>query len=368
MIVFRYLARQVMSTMLAVTLVLLLIFMSGRFIKYLAQAASGGLSPDILLQIMAYRLPGFLELILPLGFFLGILLAYGRMYLESEMTVLHACGYGRDRLLWHTMIMAMLVSLFVGAMSLYVSPWGMQKVERLFVQQSQLTEFEMLFPGKFQKLKTGDRVTYAKSLSDDKRKMFDVFISEEPDGDEGINLIRAKEGTQLIDPQNGDRYLVLHQGTRYQGVPGTNSFQVTMFDTYGVKIDVPDAEQRSVKEEAIPTQDLLGSKSPGEIALLQWRISIPMLVPVITLLGVALCKVNPRQGRFFHLLPSMMVYVVYLGLLIVVRKKLAKGEIPEYLGLWLVHLLFLGLAIVLLNKDRILSSMFRPKKVRASHA
>lgn len=368
MIVFGYLARQVISTMLAVTLVLLLIFMSGRFIKYLAQAASGGLSPDILLQIMAYRLPGFLELILPLGFFLGILLAYGRMYLESEMTVLHACGYGRNRLLAHTMVMACGVSVFVGAMSLFVSPWGMQKVEQLFVEQSKLTEFEMLFPGKFQKLKSGDRVTYAKSLSDDKRKMFDVFISEEPDGKQGINLIHAKEGTQLIDPQNGERYLVLHEGTRYQGIPGSNNFQVVQFESYGLKIDVPDAEQRSVKEEAISTQTLLDSEAPGEVALLQWRISIPMLVPIITLLGVALCKVNPRQGRFFHLLPSMLVYVVYLGLLIVVRKKLAKGEIPEYLGLWMVHVIFMLIAFILLNKDRILTLFSGLGSVHKRHA
>ena len=103
-IVFRYLTRQVIISMLAVSGILLLVFMSGRFIKYLADAAAGELAGDVLFQIMAYRFPGFLELILPLGFFIGILLAYGRMYLESEMTVLFACGVSDKQLLMKTLL------------------------------------------------------------------------------------------------------------------------------------------------------------------------------------------------------------------------------------------------------------------------
>ena len=51
---------------------------------------------------MAFRIPGFLQLILPLGLFLGILLAYGRLYLESEMTVLSATSMSQKRLLGYT--------------------------------------------------------------------------------------------------------------------------------------------------------------------------------------------------------------------------------------------------------------------------
>lgn len=355
-------------TMFAVTLVLLLIFMSSRFIKYLAQAASGGLSPDILLQVMAYRLPGFLELILPLGFFIGILLAYGRMYLESEMTVLHACGYSRKRLVAHTLVMSVFVSLLVGAMSLFVSPWGMNKVESLFLDQSRMTEFEMLFPGKFQKLKSGKRVTYAQSLSDDKRKMFEVFISDTSGSDNEINLIYAKEGTQIIEESSGERYLVLHDGSRYEGVPGSANFQVIKFDSYGVQIEIPDAEQRSVKEEALPTSSLIGSDGLKESALLQWRVSLVLLVPIVTLLAVSLCRVNPRQGRFFHLLPAMLVYVLYLGLLIVARKKVAKGELPQELGVWVVHVFFFVLALVILNKERLIEWIVQRRNSGVNHA
>ena len=130
MIVFRYLSREVLLTLSAVSAVLLVIIMSGRFVKYLAQAASGALDPGSLFLIMGFRLPGFLQLILPLGLFLGILLAYGRLYLESEMTVLSATGMSQQRLLGMTMAPAALVALLVAWLSLSLAPLGVAQVQQ----------------------------------------------------------------------------------------------------------------------------------------------------------------------------------------------------------------------------------------------
>lgn len=131
MIVFRYLSREVLVTLSAVSAVLLVIIMSGRFIKYLAQAAQGMLDPGVLFLIMGYRLPGFLQLILPLGLFLGILLAYGRLYLESEMTVLSATGMSQQRLLAMTMAPAALIALLVAWLSLSLAPQGVTQVAQI---------------------------------------------------------------------------------------------------------------------------------------------------------------------------------------------------------------------------------------------
>lgn len=361
MIIFRYLAKQVLVSMLAVTFILLLVFMSGRFIKYLAKAASGGISPDILFSIMAYRLPGFLELILPLGFFIGILLAYGRMYLESEMTVLHACGYSDRRLLMVTLCFSCVVTVFVGALSLFFTPLGMQKVESLLYEQSKLTEFEMLFPGKFQSFKSGASTIYAESLSDDKKTMRNVFISEKSEKNNTHNLVYAESGTQRIDKQTGERFLELHDGASYQGSPGDLDYHVVEFESYGVLIEESNEEQGAVKEEAISTRELWRATDLESKALLQWRISLPLLVPIITLLAVSVSRVNPRQGRFFHLFPAMMMYVGYLGLLIVARKSVGKGEMPQWLGLWGVHLLFFMLALILLTKEKWLKVIKRKR-------
>ncbi|GGY65194.1 LPS export ABC transporter permease LptF [Marinobacter zhanjiangensis] len=343
-IIFRYLTRQTLATMLAVSGVLLMVFMSGRFIKYLAEAAAGELSADVLFAIMGYRFPGFLELILPLGFFIGILLAYGRMYLESEMTVLFACGVSDRQVLGHTLVAGFVVMLLVGAMSLWVTPWGMKNVDRIFNEQSQATEFEMLTPGRFQSLDDGGRVTYTRSLSDDRRMLQGVFIAEYSETDEQLSLVVADEGSQFVDDETGSRFLVLENGARFQGLPGELDYSVTEFEAYGLKIAEQDA-RGSIDEEGLSTAALMRSDDPELRALLHWRFSLPLIVPVVTLLAVRLSRVNPRQGRFFHLLPAMMIYILYLGLLIVARDALASGRVPEWIGMAWVHVLFLALGL-----------------------
>ncbi|MDI9246869.1 LPS export ABC transporter permease LptF [Marinobacter sp. CHS3-4] len=343
-IVFRYLARQVIISMLAVSGILLLVFMSGRFIKYLADAAAGELAGDVLFQIMAYRFPGFLELILPLGFFIGILLAYGRMYLESEMTVLFACGVSEKQLLGKTLLASIPVMLTVGAMSLYVSPWGMKQVEQIFNEQRQATEFELLAPGRFQTLSSGGRVTYTEGLSDDKRRLKGVFIAQYGKNQEGLSIITAREGSQLVDEETGSRFLVLEDGARFEGKPGQLDYDVTGFDAYGLRVQSGKARNRAL-EEGVSTRTLMESDKLEDRAMLHWRFTLPLIVPIVTLLAVRLSRVNPRQGRFFHLLPAMLVYITYLGLLIVARDALENGKVPEWIGLLWVHLLFLCLGL-----------------------
>jgi len=344
-IIFRYLTRQVLISMTAVSGILLLVFMSGRFIKYLAEAAQGELAADVLFAIMGYRFPGFLELILPLGLFIGILLAYGRMYLESEMTVLFACGVSERQIMWQTLGASLVVMVIVGFMSLYLSPWGMQQVQRIFNDQYKMTEFEMLAPGRFQSLSSGGRVTYTEGLSDDKRELRGVFIAQ-PEGD-GVVLISAERGTQIIDDVTGSRFLVLHEGTRVEGQPGQRDYRVVEFESYGLKISQNQAAREKRIKEAVSTFELMASDDPEERALLHWRIALPLIVPVVTLLAIRLSRVNPRQGRFFHLLPAMLIYIAYLGLLIVARDALANEQMPEWLGLWWVHVLFLGVLLAL---------------------
>lgn len=343
-IIFRYLIRQVMVSMVAVSGILLLVFMSGRFLKYLAGAAEGKIAPGVLFEIMAYRFPGFLELILPLGLFIGILLAYGRMYLESEMTVLYACGVSDRQLLSKTLMGSLVVMLIVGGMSLVVSPWGMKQVEKIFAEQAKVTEFELLAPGRFQKLSSGGRVTYTEALSDDKRRLEGVFIAEYGRDGTGVSIITADSGSQLIDEETGSRFLILENGARFDGVAGKLDYQITGFEAYGLKIRSGSSGDVEL-DKAVSTGQLMRSDDPRDRALLHWRFSLPLIVPIVTLLAVRLSRVNPRQGRFFHLLPAMLVYVAYLGLLIVARDAMSEGKVPEWIGMLWVHAIFLALGL-----------------------
>ena len=351
MIVFRYLSREVLVTLSAVSAVLLVIIMSGRFIKYLAQAAQGALDPGVLFLIMGYRIPGFLQLILPLGLFLGFLLAYGRLYLDSEMTVLSATGMSQQRLMAYSLAPATLVALMVAWLSLGLAPQGVTAVGRILNQQDALTEFDTLVPGRFQTLKNGNRVTYTESLSADRGELGGVFISEkrlsQDNKEQGIGVLVAESGRQVIH-EDGSRYLILENGYRYDGNPGRADYRAIKYDTYGVLLPKPEVSGEIGEREAIPTRELLGSDEPRHQAELQWRLSIPLLVFVVTLLAVPLARVNPRQGRFLKLLPAILLYMAYLALLIGARGQLDKGKIPLELGLWWVHALFLliGLGLI----------------------
>ncbi|MBV7553129.1 LPS export ABC transporter permease LptF [Pseudomonas sp. PDM28] len=351
MIVFRYLSREVLLTLSAVSAVLLVIIMSGRFIKYLAQAASGLLDPGSLFLIMGFRMPGFLQLILPLGLFLGILLSYGRMYLESEMTVLSATGMSQQRLVWMTMFPATLVALVVAWLSLSLAPQGANQFQLLLNKQDALTEFDTLEPGRFQSLRDGTRVTYTERMSDDRVNLGGVFISQKNissnNKDRGISVLVAEKGRQEIRP-DGNRYLILDNGYRYDGSPGQADYRAIKYDEYGVLLPKPEVSDEVTDRDAMPTSTLIGSEDIRMRAELQWRISLPLLVFIVTLMAVPLSRVNPRQGRFLKLLPAILLYMAYLTILIAARGALDKGKIPAVVGLWWVHGIFLAIGLGLL--------------------
>ncbi|MDF5807872.1 LPS export ABC transporter permease LptF [Pseudomonas aeruginosa] len=350
LIVFRYLSREVLVTMSAVSAVLLVIIMSGRFIKYLAQAAQGLLDPGSLFLIMAFRIPGFLQLILPLGLFLGIPPGL-RATLSGKRD---DCALGdrheSKRLLGYTMAPALLVAILVAWLSLFLAPQGINQFALLLNKQDTLTEFDTLVPGRFQAMRDGTRVTYTEELSKDRGELAGIFISQKDlnssNQERGISILVAEKGTQNIQA-DGSRYLILHNGYRYDGNPGQANYRAIQYDTYGVMLPKPEASSEVSERDAVPTADLFGSDNPRYQAELQWRLSTPLLVFVVTLLAVPLSRVNPRQGRFLKLLPAILLYMGYLALLIAVRGQLDKGKIPMAIGLWWVHGLFLAIGLLL---------------------
>ncbi|PHS00899.1 MAG: LPS export ABC transporter permease LptF [Oceanobacter sp.] len=332
----------------AVTLVLMLIMMSGRLINQLASAAAGEVSLEVVFFTLLLRMPSFLEMILPMALFISILLAYGRMYSENEMTVLTATGFSERRLLGYTLIPGMVVMLVVGTFSLYLSPLGAQKMEALYQKQSEMTEFELLVPGRFQSTEKGSRVTYTESLSSDKTVMNNVFIAD------GNTLMLAENGSQYISPETGSRFLELHGGKRFDVTPGSLEFQVLEFERYGVKIAEETEDRRKTKKDAIPTVELIGSDNAKYQAQLQWRISLIIMVPILVLIAFPLSKVNPRQGRFARMFPAIILFMVYISVLIAMRGMVEKQKLSADFGIWSLHIIYFLIALSLLYGPEVL--------------
>ncbi len=323
-----------MGTFLAVTTVLLMIIISGRLIKTMAYAAAGEMSMQVVLMALLLRLPSFLQIIIPMSLFIAVLIGYGRMYAESEMTVLTATGFSDRRLLGYTMVPGVFFMVLVGFCSLWLSPYGSDTAEELFVEESKKTEFELLTPGRFQSMSRGDRVTYTESLSSDKKQMRNVFIAD------GDSLIVAESGTQHVSPTSGSRYLELHEGRRYDLTPGSAELKVLDFDHYGVKIAEESPERKRIRKDAIPTKELFGQTDPKLRAQLHWRLSFIAMVPVVILLAFPLAKVNPRQGRFAKMFPALILFIVYVSLIAGLTGSVESGKLSPWVGFWAVHLFF----------------------------
>jgi len=366
LIIFRYLARDLLFTTLAVTAVLFTIFLTSKFSTYLDDAAQGKISVSVLFTLIGYRMTGLLELILPLGFYLAILLAYGRMYMESEMVVLYACGTSPGQLVRLTLIPAALVALVVGAFSFWLSPIGAQFAERTFAEQRNRSEFDSIQEGRFQAMGAGKLMTYVEKVDGDRKHLSNVFVAQ-MDTVNGPGLVVAESGSQAYFPEYGQRYLVLHNGRRYEGRPGSPEFTITRFEDWGRYMPpVTSVAEVDLEADAKSTLELMAARDRESIATLQWRLSMPLMVLIATLLAVPLSKTNPRQGRYLKMLPAVLVYVFYLAFLINARSAIVKGGLNPVLGVWVVHIPFLLLALLMLNWHWLTHS--KAKRVGVSHA
>ena len=353
MILLRYFAREIFITMFAVAGIVLVISMGWRFSGYLENAAAGLMSREVLFAVMAYRLPGFLELIIPVSFFLSIMLVHGRMHVDSEMIVLQACGMSTGRLIQMTLLTSLAVMMMTAMISLWLKPMGERQVEILLGDQSKLTEFDTLIPGRFQTLASGKRVTYTEGLSD-KGELAGVFINEytETAGNEPRQAVTviADGGRTQVDGA-GRRFLVLNNGRRYQGKPGEKNYQSIEYEEYGQLVDSGATIKRKKRRAAIPTSALFGATDASAVSELHWRVGVVLLIPVIALLAIPLARVNPRQGRFTRLVPAMILCFVYILTLSGARTALEKGTIPLDLGLWWIHGLALGTTFLMYRLD-----------------
>lgn len=345
----RYLNRELFSVFAVVVVVLLTVAVGGRFIGYLQDAALGKYAAQGLLTIMWLRLPEFLQQLLPFAYYIALLLTVSRWHADREMTIVQNSGVGSGQLLRWIGIPAVLVAAVVGWLSMMVTPANIAVLEDFFQDQRANEEFGAVSPGIFRTFARGNRVTYTESLSDDRRELHGVFMAERRADREDV-VVWAESGRQLVDPDTGSRFLVLNDGTRYEGRIGDRNYRVVEFGVLGQRLALQPVAQRSTDVESLATGALVGATNPEAIAELHWRCSLPLLVLVGTGIAVGLGRVKPRQGRFARIVPGILIFVGYYVALVAVRNALEDGAWPALLGLWPVHLAFGGASAALLTQ------------------
>ncbi len=355
----RYLLREIIYTLVAVTGVLLFILLSNQFARVLGEAAAGRLPREAVFQLMGLTSLQYLTILVPVSLFLAIMLAFGRLYKDTEMAAIMACGVGPGRLYRPLLIIAVAASVLLGWLSLDLAPWSAETAHVLRRTAQRDAELGSLEPGRFRSAAGGDTVFYAEGVTDD-NLMTHVFIQRQV-GDE-IQVAVAARGQLLKDGEQP--FFVLYDGRRYEGVPGSGEFRITEFQEHGIPIVLPPPDLSSDDAEMRSTVSLLGSKRLQDRAELHWRLAVPISSLLLALLALPLSRTSPRQGRYGKLAIAILVYIVYSNLLGAARVWLERGIIPAPLGLWWVHALVIAATVILLLQNNRWRLRSVPAKLR----
>lgn len=352
MIIQRYLTKEVLGSLTAVITVLMLAFLSQQVVRYLNYVAIGKIPTGVLLELVSFEIPYLLALLLPLALYLGILLAYGRMYADQEMAILDMAGFSAWRLLRLTAMMSMVVAGLVLVLMLWVNPWiSLKRQEVMSSDEATLHMIETLMPGRFQVSPDGKHVMYVESLSRDHKRAQNVFIAQQkilPDQPDQTqwSLIFAEQGYQKKMKNIPDPFFVTVDGYRYEGTPGQNDYKIIKYKTYAIRIPQADSRLIHPENEALPVTALWNDyDNPKRAAELQWRLSVGLSALMLALFAAPLSAVRPRKSRFFILLPGVIVYIVYFNMLVVARHWVEQGSVTPVLGMWWVHAVMLSLVL-----------------------
>lgn len=338
MVIDRYILKEILYTLLVVLFVLFVIFLSNRLVRFLADASVGDLASELVLTLLGMKTLSALVIILPLGLFMAILLGLSRLYKDSEMVALTACGVSVRRVYRSVIALALAVAAVVAAISFYVAPWAEEQSYRLRDVQESRAMLTGIGAGRFAEPAGGDGVLYFARSSADGTLMHDVFMQHHRR--EGEVVLSAQRGRRWQD-ETGAQYLVLMDGYRYEGLPGEGAFRIIRFDQHAVRIEARDVEPSQRKQRARPTRELIGADKAVDVAELQWRVSMPLSVLVLSLLAVPLSRTNPRQGKYSKLFVAVLIYLIYSNLLGVSNSWVARGRLAPEAGMWWVHLALL---------------------------
>ncbi|WP_201549697.1 LPS export ABC transporter permease LptF [Psychrobacter fjordensis] len=386
--------QQVASTTALVLGFLVVMMLGGRLIRYFGIAAEGNLDISLLFTIIGYNLPYFLELILPLAFFIALMLVFGRLYVDQEMAVINASGVSRGKLA--RLITPLILALFIGeaALSIVGKPWGVRSSESVWQQQALTSAFDLIRPNEF--ISSGNYHLYVGSLSDDKKQLQNVIlIQSEPEAKGSAAKKTAVDTSNSIDPEtaesldipdlpaavinsniskdtitlanraeqvdtgdSGVTQLDLFQGRRYEVGAGSLKYNQVGFDRY--RITLTESSKEAVTEDNIETQEIgplwQAATGSGQVSNtnalraaqgeLGYRFALPWLMIIAPMLAVPLAQVRPRQGRWLRLFPSILLFVSCALGIISLKNAVSKGSVSVWANAWLV-LGFMALALYL---------------------
>ncbi|MET0506567.1 MAG: LPS export ABC transporter permease LptF [Burkholderiaceae bacterium] len=315
--------------------------------RFLGRAADDRINSTDVLPLIAFTSIGFIPVLLVLTVFLSILVVLSRSWRDSEMVVWFASGQSLTALLRPVFGFVAPYALVVALVTMLVSPWANRQIDELRRAFEQREDVSQVAPGVFRESRSANRVFFVETVDREQTEVSNVFVVQK-DG-ERVIVVASLGGRVQLEP-NGDRFLVLERGRRYDGRWTHVDYSLMEFERYAVRIENPLGDSRAPASAGLGTLDLIAEPTQANLAELAARVATPMSMLVVALLAIPLAFVNPRIGSSLNLVIGLLIYFTYTNVNGLVKAWIAQGRMPFSVGLWITHAIVLLIAIHLFRK------------------
>ena len=345
----RYILREFITSALAAIVILLVIFTGSTFADIANKVATGRLPGGVMFTVLGLNLVNTLQALLPMGMFLGMLLALGRMYRDSEMHVLSASGFGPKGLLKPAAVFAIGAALVAGLVALWLGPWASRTANAEIEQANRSVIAAGLEPGQFTSLSGRGGILFANTVSPDGTRLGNLFVASERTGKDGttrISVITANHGDLFHEGQENNRFIALHDGHRYDIRLGQDNWRLMQFQRNDIALSPPATDDSDSDPESLrTTASLFGDRDLDAKAELQWRLAIPFGPLVLAMLALPMARQGTRTSPVGRILIGVLAVLIIMNLMTLARSFIASGKLAAPIGMWWVLLpVFVGAA------------------------
>lgn len=357
-IIDKYIAKELLLVFLSVYFVLLLIVLSTEVVHLLKWVSQGVIPLSAFISYLANSFFEFSVVLIPLSLLMGILLAFGRLYSDSEMAAIMSAGIGPLQWYRPLMLVAIPITLILFLLLAFVKPVINYQRAQLHAEIRSQSKLDTLMVGQFNRAKSIDGVLFLESPPGELKNSIENNDTAKNDAVvDNIFFQQFRQQTSYVDlaqgisslyNDEGRRYVVMHKGIHYVGNAGDADFKIIKYEEYGVHINKKSiAPHQSVKSK--PFIELWQSTEPAEQAELQWRITLPIATLIVAFMALPLSHTNPRSGRYSKLAVSLIIYLLYSNLLGVGKTWIVQEKVPVWIGTWWVHLIAIIFTLILLK-------------------
>ena len=348
----KYIRHNLVTLFFAIIFIIGLVVFGNQFVLMLQESVERGIPLQELMPLVSFNMIRDVSLILSLSLFLAIILTISQLYKNSEAVVMNSLGLSDKHFIVFIQPLVLLSFVIIFFLTIYAVPWAKQQKNIMEEETKNASEFSFITAGEFEVFKQGKIVFYASESKPldtiEGQNMEEIFIYAF-DNEKPVILL-ASEAKKYIDSESKSIYLRLKDGVRYQGIPGNENINILNFDLYDLEI-VSGELQKSIviytKIEGKSTLDLVKEGGRYANAELQWRLSQPITVLILSVIGVFLGKTSPRGGKGVNLLIGIIVFMLYYNGLLIAKSAIELGQMDPIIGLWGVHLLMVLLLLLL---------------------